>query len=159
MWEQAKIGEGEPNRIAARQIIVRNKVLLAKRQSRHTSRACISTTNQEDIMEYIKVFDASQLPVGQMKKAKVKGKEILVGNVEGSIYAMANKCSHLGGSLERGSLDGSVVTCRNHGAQFDLRDGGAVGKAKIAVLKMGVKDLESYSVKVEDGEIWVGIPD
>jgi len=110
-------------------------------------------------MDYIKVLETSQLPVGQMKKVNVKGKDILVANVDGTYYATANKCTHLGASLERGSLKGSVVTCRSHGAQFDVQDGAAVGKAKIAVLKMGVKDLESHPVKVEGTEILIGLPE
>lgn len=109
-------------------------------------------------MEYIKVLDTSQLPVGEMKMVKVSGKAILMANLNGSYHAIANKCSHLGASLERGSLEGSVVTCRGHGAQFDLRTGAAVGKAQIAVLKMGVKDLASYPVMVEGSEILIGIP-
>jgi len=107
-------------------------------------------------MEYIKVLEVSQLPAGEMTMVKVRGKEILLANLDGSYHAVANKCSHLGGSLAKGSLDGKVVTCPRHGAQFDLTNGGAVGDAQIMILKMGVKDLESYPVKVEGAEILVG---
>lgn len=109
-------------------------------------------------MEYVKVLDASELPMGEMRKVEIRGKQILVANLDGTYHAIANKCSHLGGSLAKGSLDGNIVTCPRHGAKFDLKTGGAVGDAKIAVLKIGVKDVESYPVKIEGTEIMIGLP-
>jgi nitrite reductase/ring-hydroxylating ferredoxin subunit len=55
-------------------------------------------------------------------------------------------------------LNGSIVTCPRHGAQFDVKTGKAVGGAKIAFIKMQVKDEESYMVKVEGTTILVGLP-
>jgi len=110
-------------------------------------------------MDYITVLHASELPPGQMKLVEVNGKDILMTNLDGNYHAMSNKCSHLGGSLVMGTLDGSIVTCPRHGAKFDLKSGEAVGEARIAVLKIGVKDLDSFPVKVEGTEILVGIPE
>jgi len=53
----------------------------------------------------------------------VGGKEVLLANVDGSYFAIANKCTHAGGSLAKGSLEGSIVTCPRHGSQFDLKTG------------------------------------
>ena len=50
-------------------------------------------------MEYIRVADISELPANKMIMVVVGGKEVLLANVDGSYYAIANKCSHLGGSL------------------------------------------------------------
>jgi len=88
----------------------------------------------------------------------VGGKEVLLANVDGSYYAIANKCTHAGGSLAEGSLQGNIVACPKHGARFDLKTGKAVGEAKIAFMKMKVKDEESYLIKVEGTNILVGIP-
>lgn len=110
-------------------------------------------------MEYIEVLDTSQLAEGEMKKVEVRGKQILIANLDGSYHAIANKCSHLGGSLAKGSLEGAIVTCPRHGAKFDLKTGESVGDARIAVLKMGVKDVDSYPVKIKGTEILVGISD
>jgi 3-phenylpropionate/trans-cinnamate dioxygenase ferredoxin subunit len=109
-------------------------------------------------MEFVKVMDVSELPAGQKVRVVVAGREILLANLDGSYYAIANKCSHLGGSLAKGTLEGKTVTCPKHGAQFNVETGKAEGKAKIAVIKMGVKDLESYQVKVEGTSIMVGVP-
>jgi 3-phenylpropionate/trans-cinnamate dioxygenase ferredoxin component len=106
-------------------------------------------------MEYVRVADKADLPANTMIMVVVGGKEVLLANVDGSYYAIANKCSHLGGSLAKGSLEGSIVTCPRHGARFDVKTGQAVTEAKIGFLKMKVKDEESYTVKVEGTDILV----
>jgi len=108
-------------------------------------------------MEYIRVADISELPANKMLMVVVGGREVLLANVDGSYYAIANKCSHLGGSLVKGSLEGSIVTCPRHGAKFDVKTGQAVAEAKIGFMKMKVKDEVSYTVKVEGTDIMVGI--
>ena len=108
-------------------------------------------------MGYVRVADTTEVPVNTMKTVVAGGNEILLSNVEGSYYAIANKCTHLGGSLGKGVLAGGVVTCPRHGAKFDVRTGQAVGQAKIAIVKMNVKDEESFPVKVEGTDILVGI--
>jgi 3-phenylpropionate/trans-cinnamate dioxygenase ferredoxin subunit len=120
--------------------------------------ALYSIIPKEIKMEYVSVADVSELPVNKMIMVVVGGKEVLLANVDGSYYAIANKCSHLGGSLVKGSLDGSIVTCPRHGARFDVKTGQAVADAKIAFVKMKVKDEERYPVKVDGTEILVGIP-
>lgn len=109
-------------------------------------------------MEYVKVLDVSELPENEMVKVNVRGKDILIAHLAGAYFAIANKCTHLGGSLVKGELDGSVVTCPRHGARFDLKTGQAVGDARIALIAMPVKDLERYPVKVEGTKILVGVP-
>ncbi len=110
-------------------------------------------------MEYVEVLDVSELPINQMVKVSVLGKEVLLANVDGAYFATSNKCSHLGGSLVKGALDKNIVTCPRHGARFDIKTGNAVQEAKVAMIKMQVKDLESYQVKVEGTKILVGIPE
>ena len=109
-------------------------------------------------MEYIRVADKAELPLNKMIMVVVGGKEILLTNLDGSYYAIANKCTHAGGSLAKGSLNGSVVTCPRHGSQFDLKTGKNVRGAKIGFIKINVKDETSYMVKVEGKDILVGIP-
>jgi 3-phenylpropionate/trans-cinnamate dioxygenase ferredoxin subunit len=109
-------------------------------------------------MEFIKVADTSTLPAGKTMLVTASGKEILLANVGGSYYAIANKCTHLGGSLAKGALKGNIVTCPKHGAQFDVKTGQAVSEAKIAFVKMKVRDEVKYEVKVEGTNILIGIP-
>jgi 3-phenylpropionate/trans-cinnamate dioxygenase ferredoxin subunit len=109
-------------------------------------------------MEYVRVADQAELPLNKMLMVVVHGKEVLLANVDGSYFAIANKCTHAGGSLVKGSLDGSVVTCPRHGSRFDLKTGKNVRGAKIGFIKINVKDETSYTVKVEGTDILVGIP-
>lgn len=109
-------------------------------------------------MEFIKVAETTALAAGKMMMVTAKGKEILLVNVDGAYYAIANKCTHLGGSLVNGALDGSIVTCPRHHAQFDVRTGQAVTGAKLGILKFNVKNEVKYEVKVDGTNILVGIP-
>ena len=57
-------------------------------------------------MEFVKVIDKAELPTNKMVMVVVGGKEVLLANVDGSYFAIANKCTHAGGSLAKGVLDG-----------------------------------------------------
>ena len=109
-------------------------------------------------MEFVKVADTSALPAGKMMVVTAGDKEILLANVDGAYYAITNKCTHLGGSLVKGNLNGSVVTCPRHGAQFDVKTGQAVSEAKIAFVKMKVRNEVRYEVKVDGTNILIAIP-
>lgn len=106
-------------------------------------------------MEFVKVVEKKDLPANTMVMVLVEGKEVLLANVNSTYFAIANKCTHLGGSLAKGSLAGNIVTCPRHGAQFDVTTGQAVGEAKIAFVKMKVKDEAAYEVKVDGEDILV----
>jgi 3-phenylpropionate/trans-cinnamate dioxygenase ferredoxin component len=109
-------------------------------------------------MEYTRVAATGELPINTMITVVVSGKEILLANVDGFYYAIANKCTHAGGSLARGVLKGGVVTCPNHGARFNVKTGEAVGETKIGFGKIKTEDEECYTVKVEGTDILVGMP-
>ena len=61
-------------------------------------------------MEFIKVADTSTLPAGKTMMVTAGGKEILLANVGGSYYAIANKCTHLGGSLGKRCSGGEALS-------------------------------------------------
>ena len=60
-------------------------------------------------MDYVKVADISEIPFGKMKMVTVGGKEVLIVNLDGKFYAIRNKCTHQGGDLSKGKLEGNVV--------------------------------------------------
>jgi 3-phenylpropionate/trans-cinnamate dioxygenase ferredoxin subunit len=108
-------------------------------------------------MEFKKIAATSEIPVGTMKIVPLDSTDLLIANVAGSFYCLANKCPHLGGSLGEGVLQGNIVQCPKHGAQFDVTTGKNVGNAKIAFVKLKVKDTVTYPTKVEAGSVWVGL--
>jgi nitrite reductase/ring-hydroxylating ferredoxin subunit len=69
------------------------------------------------------VFPISELKPGQSRLLTVNGEGIVVYNVDGAFYATQAQCSHQGGPLAQGELEGKVVTCPVHGACFDVSTG------------------------------------
>jgi nitrite reductase/ring-hydroxylating ferredoxin subunit len=93
----------------------------------------------------------ADIPEGGMTATKMATREVLLAKVAGQIYAIDNACGHSGYPLHKGSLDGFVVTCRWHDAQFDVRTG--------AVLSPGreMKTIKRYRVeRAADGTAKVG---
>jgi nitrite reductase/ring-hydroxylating ferredoxin subunit len=100
-------------------------------------------------MASVQVATKSEIPPGSMKAFPVGGAQVLVANCDGGFYAVSNTCTHMGGHLSEGRLDGFVVACPRHGARFDVRTGANVGPPKIGPLKMKAADVKSYKVTVE----------
>ncbi len=74
-----------------------------------------------------KAADVSELPAGKMKSFMLGGEEVLLANIGGTFYAIRNRCTHMGGPLSRGVLNGHVVTCPLHGSKFDVETGKVMG--------------------------------
>jgi 3-phenylpropionate/trans-cinnamate dioxygenase ferredoxin subunit len=102
---------------------------------------------------FVKVGETSEIPAGKMKMIKVEDKEFLIANVNGNYYAIANRCTHAGGDLSKGSLEGNIVTCPKHGSKFDVTTGKVVSGPKILFLHPKISDEPSYEVKVEGKEV------
>jgi len=69
------------------------------------------------------VAKTKDIPVGKMVGAEIDGQKILVANVDGEFYAMRSVCNHMGGQLEKGKLEGNIVTCPRHGSKWDVKTG------------------------------------
>ena len=108
-------------------------------------------------MGFVKVADTSELTSGSKKKIFVGDKVILLSNVNGSYYAISDKCPHMGGSLGEGVLKDGIITCPKHGAKFDVKTGEAVGEAKMLLLKIKVKNNRVFPLKIEGNDIFVEI--
>jgi len=107
-------------------------------------------------MKFVDVAGTDEIPSGEMKAFKVEEKEILVVNCGGEYCAIGNKCTHRGGELSKGKLEGNIVTCPRHGSQFDVKTGKCIAGPKIGPLKLKTKGEPVYAVKVEGSRIKVG---
>ena len=74
---------------------------------------------------YVRVARADDIPPGTKKIVEVDGIEIVVVNLDGQFYAVEDVCTHDGGPLGEGKLDGCELICPRHGARFDVRTGAA----------------------------------
>jgi len=108
-------------------------------------------------MSLVDVAAIDDIPAGTIKPFVIEGKEIVVANHNGSYYAIARRCPHLGGDLPKGSLDGTTVTCPRHHSRFDVTSGRCLAGPKIGPLKLSTKDTTAYQVRVEGRRIQVDL--
>ncbi len=100
---------------------------------------------------FVKALSVNNLPSGSMKTVVVGGRKLAIANVDGEFFAIEDTCSHEQCSLgSEGFLDGNVVTCGCHGAQFDVTSG------KVLSLPAPT-DVVSYPVKVEGNDVFIKI--
>ena len=106
-------------------------------------------------MSYVEVAKASEIAEGTSRVVEVNGKELILVNYKNEFYAFNRRCTHMGGDLSVGTLDGRIITCPRHGSQFDITTGESIKGPKIGFVKLRTKNLPVYDVKVEDGSIRV----
>ncbi len=100
--------------------------------------------------DVVSVGKADEVAPGTVRSFGVDGKQIAVCNVDGTYYAIDDVCTHDGGALDQGELEGDQIECPRHGARFDVKTGRALTLPAVMPVK-------SYPVHVEDGEIKVEI--
>ena len=101
--------------------------------------------------DFIKVAKTSEVPTGRVKVVVVGDRRIALCNVDGEFFAIDDICTHDGGPLDQGELEGTVIECPRHGARFSVRTG------KVLALP-AVKPLNTYPLRVEGSEIQVAVP-
>jgi 3-phenylpropionate/trans-cinnamate dioxygenase ferredoxin component len=101
--------------------------------------------------EFVTVADVNDVPPGSDPiVVEINRRWIAVYNVEGTLYAIEDVCTHDGGPLAEGTREGCIVECPRHGAKFDLRNGEAlIGPA-------GTTDTPTYEVRIDGGSIMIG---
>jgi len=97
----------------------------------------------------VKVGEVTELEPGEGKTVEVEGVSLALFNVDGTYFAIANTCTHVGGSLGEGALIGKEVTCPLHGAQFDATSGKVLGPPAGSDVKSFVVTIEGSDVLIE----------
>jgi nitrite reductase/ring-hydroxylating ferredoxin subunit/uncharacterized membrane protein len=103
------------------------------------------TTPVEDFRP---VLDADALADGQPRRVEVDGRAVVLVRQGGRIHALAENCTHMGGPLSEGRVDGDCITCPWHGSQFALADGAVRAGPATA-------PQPAYEARVRDGKIEV----
>jgi len=106
---------------------------------------------------FIRVADTSELKAGKTKKVTVEGIDVLIVNVEGKFYAIDSICTHYGGDLSEGIMQGKILTCPVHGARFDVTDGKVVSSPIEALGRSDIENLTAYPLRIEDQSILIKI--
>ena len=92
--------------------------------------------------------------VGSLEALKAKGRLVVQGGHcpilviydRGRVFALDNRCPHMGFSLERGTVEDGILTCHWHHARFDLESG--------CTFDLWADDVPSCAVEVRDGDVW-----
>lgn len=100
--------------------------------------------------DFIKVALATDVPDNSAIAVEIDGRAIAIFNIGGRLHAIENDCTHIGGPLCEGRIEGDQVFCPWHGAPFDIKSGAALGPPAMA----GVKAFET---KVEGDDVLIAV--
>jgi 3-phenylpropionate/trans-cinnamate dioxygenase ferredoxin subunit len=96
------------------------------------------------------VAQASDIPPERVAVFRIGDHDVAVCNVGGEFYAIDDLCTHDGGSLDQGELEGNEIECPRHGARFDVRTGEATQLPAF-------EPVARHAVRVEGEDIQVGV--
>lgn len=99
--------------------------------------------------EFEKVATKSELQPGAMKLVHVGGEDVCLVNVADQYYAIGNVCTHMGGPLNEGTLEGQELECPLHGSRFNVTTGESTEPP-------AEEPIKAYTVRVEGQDILVG---
>ncbi|MGH8620206.1 MAG: non-heme iron oxygenase ferredoxin subunit [Burkholderiales bacterium] len=98
--------------------------------------------------DWMDVAPAADLPPGTWRTAESDGTAIVVFNVDGTLYAIENVCTHDGGRLTGGEVQGDEIVCPRHGARFCVKTGAALSPP-------AYEPTATFPVRVEGGIVQV----
>src|SRR5258708_5383976 len=102
--------------------------------------------------DFVKVAAIDDLEEGELMAGEGDGEPVCLAKVDDNVYAFTGNCTHIGGPLHKGELDGEGLTCPRHRAQFNVCTGKVLrGPAR--------QDIQTYPVRVENGSILVCLPE
>ncbi len=98
--------------------------------------------------DWIDVARVEELPPGARKVVEVEGATVAVFNLGGEYYAIEDVCTHDGGDLIGGEVEGDVIVCPRHGARFSIKTGEVLAPP-------AYEPVATFPVRVQDGIIQV----
>jgi 3-phenylpropionate/trans-cinnamate dioxygenase ferredoxin component len=102
--------------------------------------------------DFMQVALRDEIAPGGKKLVDLEGRAIAVFNVDGQFYAIDDVCTHDGGPLAEGELEGAEIRCPRHGARFDVRTGKAL-------CFPAIEPVASHRVEVRGEGVYVALDD
>lgn len=102
-------------------------------------------------MTWVSVAAANSLEDGNVSVIEVEARRVALCRAGGTYYAIDDVCTHDGGPLDQGQLEGFQIECPRHGARFDVRTG------KVLALP-AVRPVQSYPARVVNGSVEIEVP-
>jgi nitrite reductase/ring-hydroxylating ferredoxin subunit len=97
--------------------------------------------------DFFRVATLEELKTARMIVVRAARCPLLIVYDDGKVFALDNRCPHLGFPLHRGSVDDGILTCHWHHARFDLASG--------CTFDLWADDVPTAAVEVRDGVVWV----
>lgn len=110
-----------------------------------------STFPSEGEYQYFPVCEENVLPKGERLFIEINHDPIVIINQDGKLFAIGNVCTHDNGTVGDGEIEDGCIICPRHGARFEI----ATGKA---LTLPAVEDIPSYVVRINSGQIEIGMP-
>jgi len=99
---------------------------------------------------YYPICSTEELPSGERLFILIGDEPVVVFNIAGDYYAIADKCTHDDGPLGEGDVEDHQIVCPRHGARFDIKTG--------EVLSLpAVKGVASFPIQVVDDRVEIGL--
>jgi 3-phenylpropionate/trans-cinnamate dioxygenase ferredoxin subunit len=99
---------------------------------------------------FVRLCSVDDVPEGSAKAFRAEGVAVAVYHTQGKFYASEDICSHEHEHLSEGWLEGNIIECPRHGAQFDLRTGRALSLP-------ATEPIRVFEVKVERDDIFIRV--
>ena len=107
----------------------------------------IDTPSRPMVGEWVRVASLAELQAEGRLTVLARPHVVALFEHSGQVYAVDNRCPHMGFPLDKGTVNDCILTCHWHHARFDLASGGT--------FDLWADDVRSFPVKIVDGEIWV----
>ncbi|HSC96673.1 MAG TPA: non-heme iron oxygenase ferredoxin subunit [Burkholderiales bacterium] len=98
--------------------------------------------------DWITVAKVGELAPGGHRVVDVDGAAVVVFNLGGEYYAIEDVCTHDGGQLTGGTIEGDEIVCPRHGARFSIRTGEALTAP-------AYEPVAKFPVRIENGVIQI----
>ncbi len=98
--------------------------------------------------EWVDVADAEEIPPGGFAVVAVEDAPIAVFNLDGEFYAIDDLCTHDGGTLTGGQVEGGEIVCPRHGARFNIKTGAVTAPP-------AYEPVHVFPIRIRDGRIQV----
>ena len=102
--------------------------------------------------EFVEVASTDEIPIGGRLLLEIDDEQVVVFNIAGDYFAIADLCSHDEGPLGDGNVENIYeISCPRHGAHFDIKTGKALTFPAVV-------DIPAYPIRVIDGKVELGFP-
>jgi 3-phenylpropionate/trans-cinnamate dioxygenase ferredoxin subunit len=98
--------------------------------------------------DFIPACKTTDIPLDGKLSLEIGDRFVVIANIDGEYYCIDDVCTHDGGTLGDGEIDGHCLVCPRHGAKFDVRNGDAVTMP-------ATEATASHELRVEGEQIFV----